>query len=44
MFKKFQTGVLTHIALMLTFVAGLGVSTNSAFIIYEPDVPNCLKK
>lgn len=44
MFKKFQTMILLNIALVLTFVSGLGISANSMFTMYEPDIPECLKK
>jgi len=36
--------LLTSIACMLTLVATSGVGTNSIWFVYEPDMPESLKK
>lgn len=43
MFKKFQVKALTNLAFAFAFVAGLGIGPNSAFILYEADIPESLK-
>lgn len=44
MLKKFKAVVLTNFALLLTLVASSGVSSKSIFVMYEPDIPECLKR
>ncbi|NLB89109.1 MAG: cyclic lactone autoinducer peptide [Syntrophomonadaceae bacterium] len=43
MFKKLKVKALTNLALAFAFVAGIGIGPNSAFIMYEPDIPESLK-
>lgn len=44
MFSKFQNFALSTLAMALVFIAGTGVSPNSWFIAYEPEIPECLKR
>lgn len=43
MFKKMQLMALSTMAIMLTFIATANVSSFKWFIVYEPEVPECLK-
>jgi cyclic lactone autoinducer peptide len=43
MFRKIQLMALSSMAIMLTFIATANVSSFKWFIIYEPEVPECLK-
>jgi len=42
--KKLFTWVVSSIAALLVFFANTGIGTNSVFILYEPDIPESLKK
>lgn len=44
MFKKLVSLPAASLALVLTAVAANSVGTSKAFILYEPSVPECLKK
>lgn len=45
MLKKMKLALLTSVASLLTLVAFTGgVSPQSMFILYEPDVPESLKR
>jgi len=41
--KKVINWAMTSLAAFFVFVAGIGVSPNSIFIWYEPDIPESLK-
>jgi len=43
MFRKIQLMALSAMAIMLTFIATANVSSFKWFIIYEPELPECLK-
>jgi len=43
MFKKARTFFLTSLASLITAVAFIGVSPQSFWIFYEPDIPEELK-
>ena len=44
MYKKTVKMLLSGAASLLIFVASIGVSPNSMWILYEPDIPKSLKK
>jgi cyclic lactone autoinducer peptide len=44
MFKKIRKSLLTYLASMITLVAFTAVSPHSIWILYEPDIPDALKK
>jgi hypothetical protein len=41
---KLRNLAMSAFAAALVFVAGTGVSANSWFIVYEPDIPESLKR
>jgi len=43
MFRKAVTAIVCAMASVSVFVAQTGVSPNSWFILYEPDMPESLK-
>jgi len=43
-FKRMQNLALAHLATMLVLVAGLGLNSRSIWTLYEPDIPECLKR
>jgi cyclic lactone autoinducer peptide len=43
-FKRLQNIILTNLGVMLILVAGLGIEPRSIFTLYEPDIPDCLKR
>jgi cyclic lactone autoinducer peptide len=43
MFRKMITMMVHVVASVLVFVAYTGVSPNSWFILYEPDIPDSLQ-
>jgi len=43
MFKQFKRFAMVNLALVLTMIASTGVSPKSVFIMYEPEIPECLK-
>ncbi|AYO29362.1 cyclic lactone autoinducer peptide [Biomaibacter acetigenes] len=44
MFKKIGKSLLTSLASIITLVAFTAVSPASIWILYEPDIPDALKK
>ncbi len=42
--SKLRNLAMSSIAAALIFIAGTGVSPNSWFIVYEPDIPESLKR
>ncbi|TZE82542.1 cyclic lactone autoinducer peptide [Calorimonas adulescens] len=44
MFKKIGKSLLASLASVITLVAFTGVSPASIWILYEPDMPDALKK
>lgn len=44
MLGRFQKFALSTLALVLVFIAGTGISPNSWFLAYEPEIPECLKR
>ncbi len=44
MLNKIIKTVLSVVATIVTIIALAGMSTSSAFYLYEPDIPECLKK
>lgn len=44
MYKKAVKMLLSGVASLLIFAAYTGVSPNSMWILYEPDIPRNLKK
>jgi len=42
--RKLLLGFMSTMAAFLVFVANTGVGTNSSFVSYEPEIPECLKK
>lgn len=43
MIKLIQKGALSMVATVLVIIGGTGISPNSWFIAYEPEIPKCLK-
>ncbi len=43
MIKNLRSKLFTMVGLLLTVVALTGVSVNSIWYFYEPEVPKCLK-
>ncbi|MCG1011918.1 cyclic lactone autoinducer peptide [Tepidanaerobacter sp. GT38] len=43
MFKNIRTYFLTSLASFITAIAFIGVSPQSIWIFYEPDIPEALK-
>lgn len=43
MFKQCKRFALANLAIVLTMIASSGVGPKSVFIMYEPDIPECLK-
>jgi len=41
---KLQKLAMSSLAIALMFIAGTGVSPNSWFIAYEPNIPESLKR
>ncbi|MBC7074946.1 MAG: cyclic lactone autoinducer peptide [Syntrophomonadaceae bacterium] len=44
MSKKLYTWLISSMAVLLVFFANSGVGPNSVFALYEPDIPESLKK
>lgn len=41
--KRLLTSGMSALAAVLVFVAGTGIGVNSWWILYEPDIPECMK-
>ncbi|WP_422446453.1 cyclic lactone autoinducer peptide [Thermoanaerobacterium sp. DL9XJH110] len=44
MFKKIKLSFFTSLASLITLVAFSGIKPQSMWILYEPDIPESLKK
>lgn len=44
MFKRLQNFMLVNLGVMLIVVAGLGLDSRCMWTMYEPDIPECLKR
>lgn len=42
--KKVKNLLLANLGTILIFVAVLGLDSKTPFMVYEPDIPDCLKR
>lgn len=44
MFKQFKMFAMSSLTLVLAMIAYSGVSPKCVFVMYEPDIPDCLSR